>query len=136
MYIQTTKYMEEAWGAKVPVYESELIVDKYEVEDLIMDQLFDDETYPGDWKFYFTDDYNDEEIEIDADRNRHGLDAQPRELALGLHHFHMQRHVLVLVDGGQGCFGSKCGLRPQHRELAQDQFDILVVVDCLHQARK
>ena len=66
MYIQTTKYMEEAWGAKVPVYESELIVDKYEVEDLIMDQLFDDETYPGDWKFYFTDNYTEEEIEIDA----------------------------------------------------------------------
>lgn len=46
--------------------ECELIADKYEVEDLIISQLYDEGTYPSDWIFYGEDYYNGDEIELDA----------------------------------------------------------------------
>ena len=49
------------------IEECELIAGKYEIEDLIIDQLFDDETYPAGMMFFFTDDYNDLEIEINGE---------------------------------------------------------------------
>ena len=48
------------------IEECELKANKYEVEDLIIDQLFDDETCPAGMIFFFTDDYTDYDIEIDG----------------------------------------------------------------------
>ena len=48
------------------IEECELISEKYEIEDFIIGQLFDDETYPAGWKFYATDDCTDDDIELDA----------------------------------------------------------------------
>ena len=67
MYINTTKYKtmdgEPQLGYQ---YESDLIADKYEVEDAIIQQLFDDETYPNGMMFNFIDDITDYDIEIDG----------------------------------------------------------------------
>jgi len=65
MYMECKKYNvmdNEPHLGKIE--ECELIADKYEVEDLIIDQLFDDETYPADMAFFFQDNYNDFDIEI------------------------------------------------------------------------
>ena len=67
MYIKTDIYnVMDGEPALGKMEETELIAEKFEIEDYIINDLFDNGTYPGDWKFYPTDDYTDEEIEIDA----------------------------------------------------------------------
>jgi len=48
------------------IEECELIADKYEVEDMIIDQLYDDCDYPSDWKFYFPDENTGYDITVNA----------------------------------------------------------------------
>ena len=48
------------------IEECDLISKEYEIEDFIIGQLFDDETYTACWEFYATDDYTDDDIELDA----------------------------------------------------------------------
>ena len=47
--------------------ECELIANKYEVEDLIIDQLFDDETYPAGMVFTFIDDVSEYDLTIEGE---------------------------------------------------------------------
>jgi len=48
------------------IEECKLIADKYEVEDMIIDQLYDDCDYPSDWKFYFPDENTGYDITVNA----------------------------------------------------------------------
>ena len=67
MYMECKKYnVMDGEPHLGKIEECDLKANKYEVEDLIIDQLFDDETYPSGMIFFFTDDYTDYDIEIDG----------------------------------------------------------------------
>jgi len=67
MYMECTKYLVmEGEPHLGKIEECELIADDYEIEDMIIEQLYDDCDYPSDWKFYFPDENTGYDIEIDS----------------------------------------------------------------------
>ena len=67
MYLECRKYnVIDGEPALGQMEECELKAYKFEVEDYIIEELYDNGTYPSDWMFFPTDDYTECDIEIDA----------------------------------------------------------------------